>query len=262
MCQKIFHQFNSIAIINGFSKLKKPSGNNVIMYKESDVIADQKNRANEPIEPTNNFNKFYQPNKLSSELSNLSPKLDHFQKTINQQQQRNHFNENRSHSRFKRASKKSKRQENILYPRRPLACHVELIADHSFAGRYNYDTNIIANEMHLQLMKANEIYQNTDFNNDGFPEGITLRTANIIIFKDENATGYTYSNLSLTPIEILHAFSTRIQTHCLAFTFLYRDFSIFPQYSGTLGLAWLATNENHAGICSQPSLNPQISFVY
>lgn len=140
--------------------------------------------------------------------------------------------------RFKRSFSRSKRDERpVLYPRRPVACHVELIADHTFSARYNYDTNRIANEMHLQLMKANEIYQATDFDQNGFPEGVSLRTANVIIFKDENAVGYTYANLSLDPLQILNAFSTRIQSHCLAFTFLYRDFSTFPKFKGTLGLA-------------------------
>lgn len=234
-------------------KQKLDDGNKVIMYRESDVIVER-SKASEPVEPTD-FNRLN--NQVSkSKLSNLSSINQSKRQTIKRQRSTMLVN----NIRFKRSFNR-KRDDAVLYPRRPIACHVELIADHSFAGRYNYDTNIIANEMHLQLMKANEIYQHTDFNQDGLLEGITLRTASIIIFKDSNATGYTYSDLRLTPIEILHAFSTRLQNHCLAFTFLYRDFSIFPKYSGTLGLAWLATDTNHAGICSQPALNPQISYV-
>lgn len=233
------------------------------MYRESDVIADH-GQSSRPVEWTDFDNNINRKSKLSPKTSNLSSlsSINQFQQTVYRQKQSpfSQFQRNRYFRSKRSVRKKSKRDESyILYPRRPIACHVELIADHSFAGRYNFDTNLIANEMHLQLMKANEIYQNTDFNQDGLPEGISLRTANIIIFKDENATGYTYSNLGLTPMEILHAFSTRVQNHCLAFTFLYRDFSIFPQFKGTLGLAWLSTPENHAGICSQPALNEQIS---
>lgn len=213
------------------------------MYRESDVIAVN-GKASEPID----LNQIE-----SNELDKLSPKFSNLSSFI-----KRHFSHRKS-NRFKRSFKK-KRDSNILYPKRPIACHVELIADHTFAERYDYDTNLIANEMHLQLMKANEIYQNTDFNLDGLPEGISLRTANIIIFKDQNATGYTYSDLNLNPPEILNAFSTRIQNHCLAFTFLYRDFSIFPEYKGVLGLAFLSRPDNHAGICSEAALNKKISY--
>ena len=196
------------------------------MYRESDVITVH-DRASEPVQ-LKNVEKLNGPSELSSESSNSSylsssaaAKPAH-----------------RKANRFKRSFRRSKRNEQpLLYPRRPVACHVELIADHTFSGRYNHDTNRIANEMHLQLMKANEIYQATDFDQDGYPEGVSLRTASVIIFKDELAAGYTYANLSFDPLQILNAFSTRIQNHCLAFTFLYRDFSVFPKFKGTLGLA-------------------------
>lgn len=203
-------------------------GDGVKMYRESDVITVH-DRASEPVQ-LKNVEKLNGPSELSSKSSNSS-----YLSSSAAAKPAAH----RKTNRFKRSPfRRSKRDEQpVLYPKRPVACHVELIADHSYAGRYNYDTNRIANEMHLQLMKANEIYQATDFNQDGFPEGVSLRTASVIIFKDELAAGYTYANLSYDPLQILNAFSTRIQNHCLAFTFLYRDFGVFPKFKGTLGLA-------------------------
>lgn len=195
------------------------------MYRESDVITVQE-RASEPVQ-LENVEKLNGPSELSSKSSNAS----------NLPARSSAKPARRKANRFKRSFSRSRRDEGrVLYPR-PVACHVELIADHTFSARYNFDTNVVANEMHLQLMKANEIYQRTDFNSDGFPEGVSLRTASVIIFKDVNAAGYTYANLSLDPLQTLNAFSTRIQDHCLAFTFLYRDFSVFPKFKGTLGLA-------------------------
>ena len=199
-------------------QLDDGNGDDVKMYRESDVITVP-DRASEPVQ-LKNVEKLNGPNELSFESSNSS------------------YLSSLQTNRFKRSLGRTKRNEQpVLYPKRPVACHVELIADHTFAGRYNFDTNRIANEMHLQLMKANEIYQATDFDQDGFPEGVSLRTANVIIFKDEQAIGYTYANLSLDPLQLLNAFSTRIQSHCLAFTFVYRDFGVFPKFKGTLGLA-------------------------
>ena len=147
-------KINFIFIVFFFCK-KLKDDNKVIMYRESDVIAVNV-KASEPVQ-LEDFDKLNRLNKLSSELFNLSSSIrSQFAKA----------------NRFKRsARRKSKRDDFVLYPRRPIACHVELIADHTFSARYNYDTNLIANEMHLQLMKANEIYQNTDFNQDGLPEG-------------------------------------------------------------------------------------------
>ena len=48
-----------------------------------------------------------------------------------------------------------------------------------------------------------------------------------------------FTLVSQVALNLIYSNFIRIQNHCIAFTFLYRDFSIFPKFAGTLGLGRL-----------------------
>lgn len=144
-------------------------------------------------------------------------------------------------------------------PIRPSICEIELVSDHTFSEFFRHDTVRISSELFLMLMKANMIYSQMDFNLDGRPDGITLQVSRIVIYHTPNEKGYTWSSTELKPVELLEKFGLRIQNHCLAITFLHRDFSAFKEFDGLLGLAWVGAPQKSFGICSKPVLNPQVS---
>lgn len=148
----------------------------------------------------------------------------------------------------------------VLYPYRPSICEIELVADHTFSEFFRHDTVRISSELFLMLMKANMIFSQMDFNLDGRPDGVSLQLSRIVIFHTPNEKGYTWSSTQLRPQQVLESFGLRIQTHCLAVTFLHRDFSTFKgDANGVLGLAWVGELGKSFGICSKPMLNPQVS---
>lgn len=132
----------------------KNVNDDVIMYREADVIAFKDLKASEPIE-LDNFDEIHDH---SSHLNDLTKSSKLLTFLYPHQKTKQKFTKKR----LKRSVKPKifKRDQRIHYPG-PVACHVELISDHTYAARYNYDSKLIANEMHLQLMKVNEIYQNT-----------------------------------------------------------------------------------------------------
>lgn len=146
-----------------------------------------------------------------------------------------------------------------LYPNRPSVCDVELIADHTFAEQFNHDKVRISSELFLMLMYVNSIFSQTDFNMDGRPDGVIVQLARIVIYHTQDEKGYTWSDTTLDPYQVLNQIGFRVQTHCLSLSVIHRDFSEFTIYKGILGLAWLSEPNNHQGICSKATINQRVS---
>ena len=212
----IIYAFNDIYHLDEFDN------QTVIMYKESDLDL--------------NLNSYFDYKHSSNQSIKIKNKQNSFRNSIEFQKRNLLFSNTKP-----------------LYPHQPSICDVELIADHTFTEFFKHDTVRISSELFLMLMKASFIFSKIDFNFDGRPDGIYLQLSRIVIYHTSNENGYTWSDTNLKPNEILNNLGLRIQTYCLAFSFLTRDLN------GTLGLAWVGDAKNSFGICSKPVLNPIIS---
>ncbi|KAK4337240.1 hypothetical protein RND71_043545 [Anisodus tanguticus] len=72
--------------------------------------------------------------------------------------------------------------------------------------------------------------------------------------KEETLVEEVYEYKNYLKIMLINSLSRLIRIVFALKRELYHrlDFSVFPDYSGTLGLAWLATPDNQAGICGYP----------
>ncbi|CAD6993546.1 unnamed protein product [Ceratitis capitata] len=133
-----------------------------------------------------------------------------------------------------------------LYDRK-ITCMLYLQADHTFFQKMGSDeASIEAITRHVQ--RANSIYKNTDFNNDGKPDNITFMIKRIKVHNMNSVRDPTYRFPGNYGVEkFLELFSEEdYDAFCLAYMFTYRDFEM-----GTLGLAWTGDLKNAGGVCEK-----------
>ncbi|XP_034131456.1 uncharacterized protein LOC117585829 isoform X2 [Drosophila guanche] len=134
----------------------------------------------------------------------------------------------------------------LLYDRKT-TCMLYLQADHTFFQKMGSDeASIEAITRHVQ--RANSIYRNTDFNNDGKPDNITFMIKRIKVHNMNAMKDPTYRFPGNYGVEkFLELFSEEdYDAFCLAYMFTYRDFEM-----GTLGLAWTGDLKNAGGVCEK-----------
>ncbi|XP_075149699.1 kuzbanian-like isoform X1 [Haematobia irritans] len=133
-----------------------------------------------------------------------------------------------------------------LYDRK-ITCMLYLQADHTFFQKMGSDeASIEAITRHVQ--RANSIYKNTDFNNDGKPDNITFMIKRIKVHNNNAVKDPSYRFPGNYGVEkFLELFSEEdYDAFCLAYMFTYRDFEM-----GTLGLAWTGDLKNAGGVCEK-----------
>ncbi|XP_061402939.1 uncharacterized protein LOC133338850, partial [Musca vetustissima] len=133
-----------------------------------------------------------------------------------------------------------------LYDRK-ITCMLYLQADHTFFQKMGSDeASIEAITRHVQ--RANSIYKNTDFNNDGKPDNITFMIKRIKVHNMNAIKDPSYRFPGNYGVEkFLELFSEEdYDAFCLAYMFTYRDFEM-----GTLGLAWTGDLKNAGGVCEK-----------
>ncbi|XP_053945367.1 uncharacterized protein LOC128854922 isoform X1 [Anastrepha ludens] len=133
-----------------------------------------------------------------------------------------------------------------LYDRK-ITCMLYLQADHTFFQKMGSDeASIEAITRHVQ--RANSIYKNTDFNNDGKPDNITFMIKRIKVHNMNAVRDPSYRFPGNYGVEkFLELFSEEdYDAFCLAYMFTYRDFEM-----GTLGLAWTGDLKNAGGVCEK-----------
>ncbi|XP_037944098.1 putative mediator of RNA polymerase II transcription subunit 24 [Teleopsis dalmanni] len=133
-----------------------------------------------------------------------------------------------------------------LYDRK-ITCMLYLQADHTFFQKMGSDeASIEAITRHVQ--RANSIYKNTDFNNDGKPDNITFMIKRIKVHNMNAVKDPAYRFPGNYGVEkFLELFSEEdYDAFCLAYMFTYRDFEM-----GTLGLAWTGDLKNAGGVCEK-----------
>ncbi|XP_022230382.2 uncharacterized protein LOC111079496 isoform X1 [Drosophila obscura] len=134
----------------------------------------------------------------------------------------------------------------LLYDRKT-TCMLYLQADHTFFQKMGSDeASIEAITRHVQ--RANSIYRNTDFNNDGKPDNITFMIKRIKVHNMNAMKDPSYRFPGNYGVEkFLELFSEEdYDAFCLAYMFTYRDFEM-----GTLGLAWTGDLKNAGGVCEK-----------
>ncbi|KAH8251763.1 hypothetical protein KR038_007317 [Drosophila bunnanda] len=134
----------------------------------------------------------------------------------------------------------------LLYDRKT-TCMLYLQADHTFFQKMGSDeASIEAITRHVQ--RANTIYRNTDFNNDGKPDNITFMIKRIKVHNMNAMKDPSYRFPGNYGVEkFLELFSEEdYDAFCLAYMFTYRDFEM-----GTLGLAWTGDLKNAGGVCEK-----------
>ncbi|KAM8705332.1 hypothetical protein ACLKA7_009750 [Drosophila subpalustris] len=134
----------------------------------------------------------------------------------------------------------------LLYDRKT-TCMLYLQADHTFFQKMGSDeASIEAITRHVQ--RANSIYRNTDFNNDGKPDNITFMIKRIKVHNMHAMKDPSYRFPGNYGVEkFLELFSEEdYDAFCLAYMFTYRDFEM-----GTLGLAWTGDLKNAGGVCEK-----------
>ncbi|XP_068157635.1 uncharacterized protein Kul isoform X1 [Drosophila tropicalis] len=134
----------------------------------------------------------------------------------------------------------------LLYDRKT-TCMLYLQADHTFFQKMGSDeASIEAITRHVQ--RANSIYRNTDFNNDGKPDNITFMIKRIKVHNMNALKDPSYRFPGNYGVEkFLELFSEEdYDAFCLAYMFTYRDFEM-----GTLGLAWTGDLKNAGGVCEK-----------
>ncbi|XP_017460928.1 PREDICTED: probable serine/threonine-protein kinase DDB_G0283337 [Rhagoletis zephyria] len=130
---------------------------------------------------------------------------------------------------------------------RKITCMLYLQADHTFFQKMGSDeASIEAITRHVQ--RANSIYKNTDFNNDGKPDNITFMIKRIKVHNMNAIRDPSYRFPGNYGVEkFLELFSEEdYDAFCLAYMFTYRDFEM-----GTLGLAWTGDLKNAGGVCEK-----------
>ncbi|XP_065354213.1 uncharacterized protein Kul [Calliphora vicina] len=133
-----------------------------------------------------------------------------------------------------------------LYDRK-ITCMLYLQADHTFFQKMGSDeASIEAITRHVQ--RANAIYKNTDFNNDGKADNITFMIKRIKVHNMNAVKDPSYRFPGNYGVEkFLELFSEEdYDAFCLAYMFTYRDFEM-----GTLGLAWTGDLKNAGGVCEK-----------
>ncbi|XP_017846933.1 disintegrin and metalloproteinase domain-containing protein 10 isoform X2 [Drosophila busckii] len=134
----------------------------------------------------------------------------------------------------------------LLYDRKT-TCMLYLQADHTFFQKMGSDeASIEAITRHVQ--RANSIYRNTDFNNDGKPDNITFMIKRVKVHNQNAMKDPSYRFPGNYGVEkFLELFSEEdYDAFCLAYMFTYRDFEM-----GTLGLAWTGDLKNAGGVCEK-----------
>ncbi|XP_033167226.1 uncharacterized protein LOC117145619 [Drosophila mauritiana] len=134
----------------------------------------------------------------------------------------------------------------LLYDRKT-TCMLYLQADHTFFQKMgSEEASIEAITRHVQ--RANTIYRNTDFNNDGKPDNITFMIKRIKVHNMNAMKDPSYRFPGNYGVEkFLELFSEEdYDAFCLAYMFTYRDFEM-----GTLGLAWTGDLKNAGGVCEK-----------
>nr|XP_036223994.1 disintegrin and metalloproteinase domain-containing protein 10 isoform X2 [Bactrocera oleae] len=140
----------------------------------------------------------------------------------------------------------SKDSAQSMYDRK-ITCMLYLQADHTFFQKMGSDeASIEAITRHVQ--RANSIYKNTDFNNDGKPDNITFMIKRIKVHNMNAIRDPSYRFPGNYGVEkFLELFSEEdYDAFCLAYMFTYRDFEM-----GTLGLAWTGDLKNAGGVCEK-----------
>jgi len=145
--------------------------------------------------------------------------------------------------RFKKSS-----QEEYNYEHK--VCEIELVADHTFTYHHSKNIANIVTEMIIRFRQVNSILESTDFNKDKKADRFGLRIKKIVVYMTSKAKVYFLAKTDLSPEQVLQNFSKRIQKHCLAVLFTFRQFS-----SSVLGLAYTASaSANHVGgLCQKPT---------
>ncbi|XP_049524983.1 disintegrin and metalloproteinase domain-containing protein 10 homolog [Dermacentor silvarum] len=136
-------------------------------------------------------------------------------------------------------------------------CNLEIVVDNTLTDSVLEETSnlalsreIIASIIAHIVHKVNAIYGDTNF---GGIEDINFVVQHIMISEPGDCVGYKTKHdplcsTSLDPPHLLYLVSvTRHDDYCLSYRLNYRDFS-----DGTLGLAWIASDElGSGGICER-----------
>ncbi|KAH7636469.1 hypothetical protein HUG17_10439 [Dermatophagoides farinae] len=136
---------------------------------------------------------------------------------------------------------------HVVVDPKKTTCMLYLQADHLFYEKMGSEEACIES-MTRHVQKVNNIYKNTDFDQDGRPDNISFLIKRIKVHTMEALKDPEYRYPSTYGVEkFLELFSEEdYDAFCLAYMFTYRDFE-----GGTLGLAWTGDLKNAGGVCEK-----------
>ncbi|KAJ6222620.1 hypothetical protein RDWZM_001165 [Blomia tropicalis] len=136
---------------------------------------------------------------------------------------------------------------HVVVDPKKTTCMLYLQADHLFFEKMGSEEACIES-MTRHVQKVNNIYKNTDFDQDGRPDNISFLIKRIKVHTMEALKDPEYRYPSTYGVEkFLELFSEEdYDAFCLAYMFTYRDFE-----GGTLGLAWTGDLKNAGGVCEK-----------
>lgn len=127
-------------------------------------------------------------------------------------------------------------------------CQVRVVADHLFLANFGGSISSAMGELAAIISSVQDIYQATDFDGNGSPDGIQPVVASLEVFELDRPN-YRFGRSVIEVNDFLDLWSQEDQTDfCLALLVTHRDFD-----DGVLGLAWVAETSrgNRGGICEQ-----------
>ncbi|XP_067128824.1 disintegrin and metalloproteinase domain-containing protein 10-like [Centruroides vittatus] len=125
--------------------------------------------------------------------------------------------------------------EDIVFVENQLTCDVEVVADHTFVEFYKGSRPQIIAEMLYYMKVSDNIFKNTDLDDDLVPEGIGFNVEKITIIEDKNRPDYPLNLNISNSQQLLIEFAENYRQHsCMTLAFCHRDFD-----GGVIGRAFL-----------------------
>ncbi|XP_023226412.1 disintegrin and metalloproteinase domain-containing protein 10-like [Centruroides sculpturatus] len=125
--------------------------------------------------------------------------------------------------------------EDIVFVENQLTCDVEVVADHTFVEFFKGSRPQIIAEMLYYMKVSDNIFKNTDLDDDLVPEGIGFNVEKITIIEDKNRPDYPLNFITSDSTKYLAEFAENYrQDSCITLAFCHREFE-----GGVIGRAFL-----------------------